>query len=67
MRRKKAEYHGYAPVNDYLQFVGPGGNLITGPLTVSGYNTETKMYEVSDTRGNNAMEVDEETLYPNGI
>ena len=67
MRRKKSEYHGYAPVNDYLQFVGPGGNLITGPLTVSGYNTETKMYEVSDTRGNNAMEVDEETLYPNGI
>ena len=66
MRRKKAEYHGYAPVNDYLRFEKPDGNLASGPLTVSGYNEETKMYDVQD-QNNNTMQVDEETLYPNGI
>ena len=66
MRRKKAEYHGYAPVNNYLRFEKPDGNLASGPLTVNGYNEETKMYDVQD-QNNNTMQVDEETLYPNGI
>ena len=73
MRRKKSEYHGYAPVNDYLAFRGIGGTQVEGTLTVKGFNPSNNaadgtsgVYEVVDSNGKTHF-VDEETLYPNGI
>ena len=43
-----------------------GTNSVTGKLEVIAYEEETKMYTVKDERGNE-HQVDEDTLYPNGI
>ena len=43
-----------------------GTNSVTGKLEVILYDEETKMYTVKDERGNE-HQVDEDTLYPNGI
>ncbi len=64
MRRKS--YHGFPPAKDYLKFEGSTGNIVSGTLQVNGYNEETEMWEVTDTNGV-IHEVDEDTLYPNGI
>ena len=64
MRRKS--YHGFPPAKDYLKFEGSNGNIVTGDLQVNGYNEETEMWEVTDSRGV-THNVDEDTLYPKGI
>lgn len=67
MRRKGFNYHPHGQTtSDYLQFEGSTGNIVTGKLQVNGYDEETKMWEVTDTNGV-THEVDEDTLYPNGI
>jgi len=67
MRRKGFNYHPHGQkTSDYLQFEGSDGNIVTGDLQVNGYDEETKMWKVTDTNGV-AHEVDEDTLYPNGI
>ena len=67
MRRKGFNYHPHGQTtSEYLQFEGSDGNLVTGKLQVNGYDEETKMWKVTDTNGV-AHEVDEDTLYPNGI
>jgi hypothetical protein len=64
MRRKS--YHGFPPAKKYLKFEGSDGNIVTGDLQVNGYDEETEMWKVTDSRGI-THEVDEDTLYPNGI
>ena len=64
MRRKS--YHGFPPAKEYLKFEGSDGNIVTGDLQVNGYNEETETWEVTDSRGI-IHNVDEDTLYPNGI
>ena len=64
MRRKS--YHGFPPAKKYLKFEGSDGNIVTGDLQVNGYDEETEMWEVVDSRGV-THNVDEDTLYPNGI
>ena len=67
MRRKGFNYHPYGQTtSDYLQFEGSDGNLVTGDLQVNGYDEETKMWKVTDSRGV-THNVDEDTLYPKGI
>ncbi len=64
MRRKS--YHGFPPAKEYLKFEGSDGNIVTGNLQVNGYDEETEMWEVTDSRGV-THNVDEDTLYPKGI
>ena len=67
MRRKNFNYHPQGQTtSDYLQFEGSTGNLVTGPLQVVGYDEDNEMYEVVD---NNVVthNIDEDTLYPEGI
>lgn len=67
MRRKNFNYHPQGQTtSDYLQFEGSTGNLVTGPLQVVGYDEDNKMYEVVDNNGV-THNIDEDTLYPEGI
>ena len=67
MRRKNFNYHPQGQTtSDYLQFEGSTGNLVTGPLQVVGYDEDNEMYEVVDNNGV-THNIDEDTLYPEGI
>lgn len=67
MRRKGFKHHPAGQTtSDYLPFEGSTGNIVTGKVQVNGYDEQTKMWKVTDTNGV-IHEVDEDTLYPNGI